>query len=53
MLVIALQSFSFSGLSSKVSTCLEICATTDSDVTEGSEDSDDVCSQPGHKRKNR
>lgn len=41
------------GLSSKVSACLTMCDVGDSDVTEGSEDSDDVCSQPGHKHKNR
>ncbi|XP_057296918.1 uncharacterized protein LOC130625819 isoform X2 [Hydractinia symbiolongicarpus] len=40
-------------LTSKVSTCLGLVTTGESDVLEACEDSDDVCSQPGHKLRKR
>ncbi|XP_065657031.1 uncharacterized protein LOC136082275 [Hydra vulgaris] len=40
-------------LSSKVNLCMNLLASTDSDLVEVGEDSDDVCSQSGHKKKAR
>ncbi|XP_066917783.1 uncharacterized protein [Clytia hemisphaerica] len=45
------KSVAVMSLSSKVSACMDICVPADSDVSESSEDAEDVCSQPGHKHK--